>query len=116
MPPPQAFKLTVSGNVPANIMGAAVLESLGGTVVAVAVKGTGGVFEFYAPDFTIPTMPMPSNTLWAGGGSYPLVLSTMTGDQHLYTAGKGLPAGMAEKFDFTGSTGSANWSDFTQIP
>jgi hypothetical protein len=80
------------------------------------MKDEDGVFEFYTPTATNP--PMPSTTLWAGGGSYPLVLSTMAGDQHLYTAGKELtdPTAMATTFNFTGSTGTADWSDFKALP
>jgi len=113
-----AFVLTVSGNIPADILGAAVMENLSatGTVLAVAMK-SGGTFKFYVPDFTVPAMPMPSKTPWEGDGSYPLVLSTLT-QQYLYTAGKELsdPTAYATTFDFTGSNGVASWSDFKQMP
>jgi len=114
-----AFVLTVSGTIPDVIVGAAVRENLlpTGTVLAVAIKA-GGTFNFYVPDFTIPTMPIPTKTPWEGDGSYPLVLSTITGQQYLYTAGKELTdqTAIATTFDFTGKNGTANWSDFKQLP
>jgi len=114
-----AFVLTVSGDIPGAIVGAAVKEDLSsaGRVLAVAQKSR-EIFKFYVPDFTIPAMPMPSKTPWAGDGSYPLVLSTIMGQQYLYTAGKELtdPTAFTTKFDFTGSNGTASWSDFKQMP
>jgi len=113
-----AFVLTVDGDIPSTILGAAVRENLSSTgeVLAVAVK-SGGTFKFYVPDLTIPAMPIPSKTPWEGDGSYPLVLSTLT-EQYLYTAGKDLaddPTAYATKFDFTGKNGTASWSDFKQM-
>ncbi|MDR0486688.1 MAG: hypothetical protein LBG91_00410, partial [Treponema sp.] len=57
------FKLTVSGSIPNDIVGAAVRENLSanGAVLAVAMKDEDGVFEFYTPTATNP--PMPSTTL-----------------------------------------------------
>jgi len=113
-----AFVLTVSGAIPADILGAAVMDNLSETrtVLAVAVK-KGGTFKFYKPDFTVPAVPIPSKIPWEGDGSYPLVLSTAT-QRYLYTAGKELsdPTALATKFDFTGSNGTASWSDFKQLP
>lgn len=112
-----AFVLTVSGVIPNDIVGAAVLENLStGTVLAVARKSA-GTFKFYIPDFTIPAIPMPSQTPWEGDGSYPLVLSTITAQRYLYTAGKDFsdPTAFATTFDFTGRNGTANWSDFKQL-
>jgi hypothetical protein len=118
------FTLTVSGEIPSGIVGAAVRESLApeATILAVAMKSN-GVFHFYTPDFTIPAMPIPSRTPWEGTGSHFLVLSTITGTQHLYTAGLELTTGgvpnqeaYTKKFDFTNGTGTANISDFKQLP
>jgi len=114
-----AFVLTVSGDIPTAIVGAAVRENLtgDGKVIAVAMK-SGGTFKFYVPDLTIPAIPMPSKTPWTGDGSYPLVLSTALAQQYLYTAGKELTdqTAFTTKFDFTGSNGTASWSDFKQLP
>jgi len=84
------------------------------------MKTTGGVFTFSVPNLANPAMPIPSTTPWEGDGQYTLVLSTLGAQQYLYTGGKELSDTtinpLAVKYDFTGSSGTADWNDFKQLP
>ena len=113
------FTLTVTGiDASASIMGGAVIANFGGgaaqETIAVGVNND-GIFKFYLPNLTIPTMPMPTTTPWKGEGSYTLVLSPLSGKQWVYTDGKGL-AGLTELFDFSVGSATLTWDKFTQLP
>lgn len=107
----EAYVLTVTG-IPssANIVGAAVRSDLSITAEVIAVAmNVSGTFKFYEPNFAIPSMPMPSSVPWSEDGEFALVISTMAGQQYLYTSSAN------NLFDFTGDTGNTDWADFTQL-
>jgi len=104
-----AFLLFVSGDVPANIVGAAIREgsSTSSELLAVGQKLPSGFYLFYEPIWISPTLPMPNTTKpWSGDGEAYLVLSTFNGSQHRYKNNS--------PFDFSGFLGTADWADFSQ--